>query len=119
MGASVPGLTYYPAGEEVEKILTRTIRIDINYMIRIEEGPMNTKLTLKMDSQVITRAKGYATKEGKSLSQMVENYFKLITRQENKGEITPLVKELSGVIRLKKDQDIRAEYTDYLRKKYQ
>jgi hypothetical protein len=26
---------------------------------------------------------------------------------------------LSGVIRLKKDQDIRAEYTDYLRKKYQ
>jgi len=40
-------------------------------------------------------------------------------RPENKGEVTPLVKELSGVIRLKKDQDIRADYTDSLRKKYQ
>ena len=26
---------------------------------------------------------------------MVENYFKLIAHQDNKGEITPLVKELS------------------------
>jgi hypothetical protein len=81
---------------------------------------MNTKLTLKMDSRVITRAKGYAAKEGKSLSRMVETYFKLITGQKEKEEeITPLVKELSGVIRLKKDQDIKADYTDYLGKKYQ
>jgi hypothetical protein len=81
---------------------------------------MNTKLTLKMDSQVITRAKGYAAKEGKSLSRMVETYFKLITGQKEKEEeITPLVKELSGVIRLKKGQDFKTDYADYLGKKYQ
>jgi hypothetical protein len=82
---------------------------------------MNTKLTLKMDSRVIAMAKGYAGKEGKSLSQMVENYFKLITGQkqrEKEEEISPLVRELSGVIRLKKEQDIRKDYTEYLEKKY-
>lgn len=78
---------------------------------------MNTKLTLKMDSQVITRAKGYAAKEGESLSKMVENYFRLIIGHKEK-KFTPVVKELSGVIRLKKGQDIKADYTDYLQEKY-
>jgi hypothetical protein len=91
----------------------------INLIIRIREDNMNTKLTLKMDSRVISRAKGYAAKEGKSLSQMVENYFKLITGQKEKeGDITPLVQELSGVIRLEKGRDIKGDYTDYLGEKY-
>jgi hypothetical protein len=31
---------------------------------------------------------------------------------------TNIVKELSGVIRLKRGQDIKKDYTDYLMKKY-
>ena len=52
-----------------------------------------------------------------------QNERKRIGRLKGKGhgieDISPLVKELSGVIRLKKGQDIKKDYTDYLIKKYQ
>ena len=40
-------------------------------------------------------------------------------RPGNEEDMSPLVKELSGVIRLKKGQDIKKDYADYLIKKYQ
>lgn len=80
---------------------------------------MDTKLTLKLDANVIEKAKRYAMHEHKSLSQMVENYFRMLTEKtEQAEELPPLVRELSGVIGIKKDQDIKEDYTDYLTKKY-
>ena len=38
---------------------------------------MITKLTLTIEDSVISSAKKYATKKGKSLSAIVENYLKL------------------------------------------
>ena len=80
---------------------------------------MNTKLTLKLDSTVIARAKKYAKKRNTSLSKMVESYLDSVTKAERSGnEITPLVKSLSGVIELPADFDYRTDYPDYLDKKY-
>jgi len=80
---------------------------------------MNSKLTLKLNSIVIARAKMYAKKHNTSLSKMIESYFDSVTKAEDTGiEITPLVKSLSGVIDLTADYDYRKDYTDYLDQKY-
>ena len=79
---------------------------------------MNVKLTLKLESEVIEQAKEYAKKNKTSLSRMIESYLRSITDEPGKsGEITPLVKSLSGVIKLDND-DYRKEYTDFLSEKY-
>jgi macrodomain Ter protein organizer (MatP/YcbG family) len=80
---------------------------------------MDTKLTIKLDEDVITRAKSYAKRRKTSLSKMIESYLDSVTKPESKGiEITPLVKSLSGVITLTEDFDYKKERTDYLIKKY-
>lgn len=56
---------------------------------------MTTKLTLTMEDSVIDSAKKYARSRGKSLSDIVENYLKSITVQENKDEqLSPKVTEI-------------------------
>ena len=81
---------------------------------------MNAKLTIKLNSAVIDRAKNYAKKRNTSLSQMIESYLDSVTKQEKSGiEITPLVKSLSGVIELPPDFDYRKNFTDYLTQKYE
>ena len=80
---------------------------------------MNTKLTLKLDSTVIARAKRYAKKRNTSLSKMIEFYLNSITKEGASDiEITPLVKGLSGVIDLPADYDYEQGYSDYLDQKY-
>ena len=37
---------------------------------------MNTKLTLNVDSELVQKAKSYAKDKGRSLSDLVESYFK-------------------------------------------
>ena len=41
---------------------------------------MNAKLTLKIDGSIIASAKQFASERHTSLSKLVENYFKTITR---------------------------------------
>lgn len=45
---------------------------------------MRTKLTLTIEKEIIEVAKKYAREKGQSLSEMVENYFKLITGNREK-----------------------------------
>ena len=78
---------------------------------------MNTKLTLKLDSEVIARAKYYAKRRRTSLSKMVESYLDAISREEDPS-ITPLVEQLSGVIELPEDFDYKMEKADHLNKKH-
>lgn len=84
---------------------------------------MNTKLTLSLDKATIERAKSYAQAHHTSLSSMVNGYFRVVTIKKNTPrEISPLVKELSGIIPKKFNltkKRLRKEYTDYLWKKYQ
>jgi hypothetical protein len=80
---------------------------------------MDTKLTIKLDEDVITRAKSYAKRRKTSLSKMIESYLDSVTKPESKEiEITPLVKSLSGVVKLTDDYDYKKDRTDYLIKKY-
>jgi hypothetical protein len=81
---------------------------------------MNTKLTLKLNKKTIERAKKYARKNKKSLSIMVENYFNLISDNETPVEntISPNVLELSGIISLPEDINIKEIYGQHIKEKY-
>ncbi len=82
---------------------------------------METKLTLRLNENVIERAKIYARSHKISLSKMVESYLDSITKDnedEKAVSITPLVESLSGVINLPAEFDYRKEYRDYLEEKY-
>jgi len=55
---------------------------------------MNTKLTLRLDDQLILKAKRYSHRVGKSVSQIVADYFSLIDADEDIAgtEISPRVR---------------------------
>jgi hypothetical protein len=80
---------------------------------------MDTKLTIKLNNDVIARAKSYAQHRKTSLSKMIESFLDSVTKNEPDDiEITPLVKSLSGVIKVPEDFDYTRERTEYLIKKY-
>jgi ribosomal protein S17E len=81
---------------------------------------MDTKLTLKLNQSVIEKAKFYAKSKKTSVSKLIENYLQSITENSsnNKQDITPVVKSLSGIIKLPKNYDSKKEYADFLTKKY-
>lgn len=80
---------------------------------------MDTKLTLKLDSYVIERAKTYAREKNVSLSRLIESYLNLLTDPKNsKDTVTPLVKSLSGIIDLPRNFDHKKNYKEHLLKKY-
>ena len=79
---------------------------------------METKLTLKLDRAVIQSVKKYAQNNNKSLSKLVEQYFrKLVSEDEERTKYSPLVEELSGVVSEKDLQGV--DYLGYLDKKYE
>jgi hypothetical protein len=82
---------------------------------------MDTKLTLRLNQNVIERAKVYARTNDISLSKMIESYLDSLTTEKNtdkKIPITPLVESLSGVISLPADFDYKKDYRDFLNEKY-
>lgn len=80
---------------------------------------MDTKLTLKLEHEVIKKAKKYARSRKTSLSKLVKNYLQNITEEPKETKkITPLVKSLSGIIKLPKDFDHKKGYADHLVEKY-
>jgi len=80
---------------------------------------METKLTLKLDQSVIKSVKVYAEKHNRSLSKLVEDYFRnlILESYYKKAQISPLVQELSGIISAADLDGIN--YTDYVESKYE
>lgn len=79
---------------------------------------MQTKLTLRLEDELIDKAKKVAKKRGKSLSKLVSEYFKYITSKELKSEsdLPPVVKSLYGALA---DSDVKeSDYKKYLEGKY-
>jgi len=78
---------------------------------------MNTKLTLRLDDSLINRAKHAAEKRGKSVSQMVSEFFdSLDGGAQTKSVYPPITSALFGALRgkfLSKD-----DYRRHLRDKY-
>jgi hypothetical protein len=79
---------------------------------------MNTKLTLRLDQRLIRRAKAHARRSGKSVSQIVADYFSLLggQPQTDDKELTPTVRALKGVLRGR--QIDRTAYRKHLEEKY-
>ncbi len=82
---------------------------------------MNTKLTLTIEQSVIEKAKKYARKKERSLSDLIENYLKALIKDEDsrdKNELSPTVKALKGAFKMPKEFDYKKELTDRLSEKY-
>jgi hypothetical protein len=80
---------------------------------------MTTKLTLTIDDSVIAIAKKYAKQNGKSLSDLVENYLMSLSSKGNTEEnISPSILKLMGSIKLPDNFDYKKELTKGLAKKY-
>ena len=78
---------------------------------------MQTKLTLRLDDRLIRDAKRHARQSGKSLSQMVAEYFSAVTSPDGaRGELTPAVSRLKGA--LAGTNVDREDYRRYLERKY-
>ena len=62
---------------------------------------MQTKLTLRLDDTLIGRAKAEARRTGKSVSQLVAEYFALLSATHGGSEepLPPQVRALKGVLR--------------------
>lgn len=81
---------------------------------------MNVKLTLNLNKDIIEQAKIYARSKNNSLSSLVQNYFIFLSEknQVDDIEISPNVKELSGIISLDENFDLKEEYGSYIQEKY-
>jgi Family of unknown function (DUF6364) len=77
-----------------------------------------TKLTLKLNGQVITKAMQYASKERINLSFIIETYLNRLTTGIESGDVTPLVKSLSGVINAEQLENDKVSYKKHLKQKY-
>ena len=71
---------------------------------------MQSKLTLRLDDSLIRQAKAYAKQHDKSLSQVVADYFKLLTKEIENPEVPPITQSLIGVIK-----DVDVDVDDYKR----
>jgi len=77
---------------------------------------MQTKLTLRLERELILLAKKKAKEQGKSLSQIVADYFKLFAKNNTKEPLAPITASLIGIIDSRKiDID---EYKKHLADKY-
>ncbi len=78
---------------------------------------MKNKLTLRLDSALIKRAKKHARKKGTSVSRIVANYFSVLEEENHPSEEpSPITNLLIGIL---KDSDIEEkDYKSYLEEKY-
>ena len=62
---------------------------------------MQTKLTLRIDDELIFRAKQYSKIRGKSISRIVADYLALVSsdkHDDDDSELTPRVRALLGAL---------------------
>jgi hypothetical protein len=78
---------------------------------------MNSKLTLRMDDELIALAKAEAAQRGKSVSQMVGEFIDLLGHVEApEQKVPPVTASLRGVL---KDVTVsEAAYKKHLQDKY-
>lgn len=81
---------------------------------------MVTKLTLTLEQQIIKKAKEYAKNNGRSLSDIIENFLKVVVEENTKfeTEITPIAKSLKGSFKKPSDFDYKKQLKKRLADKY-
>ena len=76
-----------------------------------------TKLTLRMDDKMVKKAKEYAGKHGRSVSELVENYFAALETEPAIQEadlLPPEFQAMRGLLEGVSEED----YYKYLEEKY-
>ena len=99
--------------------MKQTVAFDFSRIIWKTLYVMQTKLTLRLDSNVITRAKRIAKKRGTSVSRLVSDYFKGVAGAKQsvaKDELPPITRALAGSLSGSKLDE--RDYRRYLEKKY-
>ncbi|MCS3655846.1 DUF6364 family protein [Salinibacter ruber] len=85
---------------------------------------MSKKLTLRLDEDVIERAKAYAADRDTSVSRLVENYFDELTGREEGEQGNDLVPESLGPFtsrlarRTSTSETEETDYYEYLQEKH-
>lgn len=82
---------------------------------------MNTKLTLTLEQDIIKRAKAYAKDHNRSLSDIIENYLKFLTKEakvKDSKQLNPVVTSLKGSFKMPKHLDYKKELKKRLEEKY-
>lgn len=80
---------------------------------------MNAKLTLTIEPEIIQKAKLYAKANNRSLSDIIENYLKSLTKNEReKAKMSHIVKSLKGSFKMPYDMDYKEELKNRLAEKY-
>jgi hypothetical protein len=70
---------------------------------------MQTKLTLRLDDRLIEQAKAYAQEKGRSLSQVVADYFRILNTDTTHTKRTPpITASLRGLLK-----DVNVDEKDY------
>lgn len=64
---------------------------------------MTTKLTLTVEKAIIDRAKSYAKRTRRSLSELIESYLENITQEDHDTDLSPRLKKLVGSVQLPED----------------
>jgi hypothetical protein len=79
---------------------------------------MQTKLTLRLDEELIEQAKSYAGRVGKSVSQIVADYFRVLAAEKGEPEppSAPITESLHGL--LKGAGVDEKDYRKYLEEKH-
>lgn len=83
---------------------------------------MSTKLTLTIDKSVIEEAKKYAKTQGRSLSNLIEEYLKSVSSADQKidaSQLSPITKSLYGAVKMEDPNvDYRKILADEILKKH-
>lgn len=79
---------------------------------------MHTKLTLRIDDDLIKRTKKIAKDRNLSLSEIVAEYFKSLSGHREEGPSSPILDEISGILSSSKmNKDARESYRRHLAEK--
>lgn len=79
---------------------------------------MNKKLTISVDDSTIEEAKKFARSKGQSLSEIIENYLKLLLRKSEKPAISSKISKLKGAIKISGIVEYKQLREDAISEKY-
>lgn len=81
---------------------------------------MTRKLTLSVEGNIIDLAKEYAAQHGLSLSELIENYLKVVVAKPGSGKknLSPKVKKLLGSVRKTSGRSYKDVLGEELSRKY-
>lgn len=83
-----------------------------------------TKLTLRMDEEVIERGKAFAKRQGTSLSKLLEQYLKNVIKPIEEPVLVTEVDAALGAlfpprVRVDENYELKRDYTDYYDAKFE